>query len=90
MAVLEDAPRLVRGMAVHGIKNGVPDAQRDHFAIVYEGEATLKRVAGFRKTDDAYVLLLGRTGDINWTTSGPVTDTLCADLKNHVSSLEGR
>jgi hypothetical protein len=39
-AVLEDAPRLVRGMAVHGIESGVPDGQRDDFAIVYQGEAT--------------------------------------------------
>jgi hypothetical protein len=87
MAVLEDAPRLVRGMAVQGIKSGVPDGQHDRFAIVYQGEATLKRVAGFRKTDDAYILLLDRTGNIKWATSGPVTDTLFADLKNYVSSM---
>jgi hypothetical protein len=90
MAVLEDAPRLVRGMAVHGIKSGIPDGQRDHFAVVYQGEAALKRVAGFRKTNDAYVLLMDRTGNIIWTTSGPVSDTLFSDLKNHLSSAEGK
>lgn len=47
--VLEDAPCLVRGMAVHGMKSGVPDGKRDHFAIVFKGEAALKRVTAFRK-----------------------------------------
>lgn len=90
MAVLEDAPRLVRGMAVHGIKSGIPDGERDHFAVVYQGEAALKRVAGFRKTDDAYVLLMDRTGNIIWATNGPVSDTLFSGLKNHLSSAEGK
>ncbi len=35
IAALEDVPRLVRGMAVHGIKGGVPKEQRDHFLLVY-------------------------------------------------------
>ena len=90
MAVLEDAPRLVRGMAVHGIKSGIPGGQRDHFAIIYRGEAELKRIAGFQKADAAYLLLLDRKGGINWTTSGPVTDSLFADLKKHVLSVEGK
>jgi hypothetical protein len=90
MAVLEDAPRLVRGMAVHGIKTGVPDGQRDYFAIVYQGEAELKRIAVFQKADAAYVLLLDRNGGINWTTSGLVTDPLFADLKKRVLSLENK
>jgi hypothetical protein len=49
MAVLEDAPRLVRGMAVHGMKSDVPEGERNHIVVVYQGEAALKRVAGFRK-----------------------------------------
>ena len=81
MAVLEDAPRLVRGMAVHGIRSGVPEGQRDHFAIIYQGEAELKRVVGFQKADAAYVLVLDRKGRIYWRASGPVTESLFADLK---------
>jgi hypothetical protein len=38
IAVLEDAPRLVRGMAVHGMKSGVPAQQHDRFVVVYHGE----------------------------------------------------
>ena len=90
MAVLEDAPRLVRGMAVHGIRSGVPAGQRDHFVIIYQGEADLKRIAGFRKADDAYLLLLDPTGGINWTTRGPANDSLMADLKERISLLHGK
>lgn len=90
MAVLEDAPRLVRGMAVHGIRSSVPAAQHDHFVIVYQGEAGLKRVVAFQKPDDAYILLLDRTGQINWTTRGSPSDASSEDLRKHISSLEGK
>lgn len=58
IAVLEDAPRFVRGMAVHGMKSGTPVGQRDHFAVVYKGELDLKRLTGFQKSEgaDAYIL----------------------------------
>src|SRR6185312_14216305 len=56
IAVLEDAPRLVRGMATAGIKSGVPRDQRDHFLIVTKGEKALKEAVGFERPDDAYVV----------------------------------
>src|SRR5690348_7471876 len=34
IAVLEAVPRLVRGMASHGIKSGTPKEQRDRFLLV--------------------------------------------------------
>lgn len=85
VAVLQDAPRLVRGMAFRAIKTGVPDRERDHFVVLYHGEADLKRLVHFHTPDDAYVLLLDTNGKVRWIASGPVTDTLFADLKGHVT-----
>src|SRR5690349_9633332 len=41
IAVLEDVPRLVRGMATHGIKSGTPKDQYDRFVLVFHGEKQL-------------------------------------------------
>jgi len=70
IAVLQDVPRLVRGMAVHGIKSGVPADQRDRFLLVYKNGAELKRVVEFSAPDDAYVLALGAIA----TSAGTFTD----------------
>jgi hypothetical protein len=83
IAVLEDAPRLVRGMAVHGMKSGVPEDQRDHFLVIYRNEKELKQTAGFDRPDDAYVLLLDKDGAIQWRFHGAVTDGAVVELKAH-------
>jgi hypothetical protein len=74
IAVLEDVPRLVRGMATHGIKSGTPKDQYDHFLLVYHGEKQLKEAAGFDRPDDAYLLAIDGTGVVRWRYHGPVTD----------------
>ena len=80
VAVLEDAPRLVRGMAVHGMKGGVPKDERGNFLVVEHDEKELKQAAGFAQPNDAYVLLLDKTGEILWKTHGEVTDAAVAGL----------
>jgi hypothetical protein len=84
IAVLEDAPRLVRGMAVHGIKSGVPARQHDHFVIVYHGESDLKRVTRFLRSEEAYILLLDAKGEIQWRSHGPVSDAAFKELTDRV------
>ena len=88
MAVLEDAPKLVRGMAIHGIKGGVPEDQRDRFMIVLHGEKELKQALGFNVHDDAYVALLDRDGFIQWQFHGPFTEAALAELKSRVAELD--
>jgi len=87
IAVLEDAPRLVRGMAVRGMKGGVAEDQRDHFVVIYHNEKELKRAATFDRPDDAYVLLLDKDSAIHWRFHGAVTDTAVEDLKSQASGL---
>ena len=86
IAVLEDAPRLIRGMAVHGMKSGVPTQQHDRFVVVYQGESELKRVSGFVRPEEAYIVLLDPKGKILWLSHGPVTDAALKDLADRVNS----
>jgi hypothetical protein len=87
IAVLEDAPRMVRGMAVHGMKGGVPEDKRDHFVVVYHNEKELKQATGFEHPDDAYVLLLDKDGAVRWRFHGPVTDAALQELESQASGL---
>jgi hypothetical protein len=82
IAVLEDAPKLVRGMIVHGIKGAMPKEAWDRFAVVVKGEKELKDAAGFEKPDDAYVMVVDAVGAIRWRFHGPPTDAAVQDLRN--------
>jgi hypothetical protein len=74
IAVFEDVPRLVRGMAIHGIKSGTPKEIYDRFLLVYHGEKQLKEAVGFDRPDDAYVLVIDGAGAIRTSVHGQVTD----------------
>jgi hypothetical protein len=74
IAVLDDVPGLVRGMVKHGIRSGTPKEQYDRFVLVYRGEKELKQAAGFEKPDEAYLLVIDKTGTIQLRLHGPVSD----------------
>ena len=86
VAALEDVPRLVRGMATHGIRGGVPAEQREHFLLLFQHEKELKQAAQFTAPDDAYLLILGPDGSIVWRFHGLVTDAAMADVAAHLPS----
>ncbi len=81
IAVLQDVPKLVRGMVVHSIKGGTPAGERDRFLIVNRGESELKEAAGFDRPDDAYVLVLDANGTRRFKTHGPVSDAAVAAVE---------
>ncbi len=87
LPVLEDVPRLFRGMAISGMKKGTPENMRDHFVPLLQGEAELKRLVGYREVDDAYVLLLDRGGNIIRQTHGAFTDQNYLALQTAIGSL---
>jgi hypothetical protein len=74
IAVLEDVPRLLRGMVAGSIRRGTPKELHDHFVLVYRGGNELKKAAGFDRPDDAYLLVIDSAGAIRWSFHGPVTD----------------
>lgn len=85
IAVLEDAPRFVRGMASHSIKGAIPKDQYDRFLLVYHGEKQLKEAAGFDRPDDAYLLVIDSIGTIRWRGHGPVSDAAVEDIAGRLN-----
>ena len=84
IAVLEDAPRLVRGMAAHGIKSSIPKDQYDRFVLVYHGEKELKQAAGFDRPNDAYLMVIDGAGAIRWRYHGPVNDDAVKEIADKI------
>ncbi len=87
IAVIQDAPRLVRGMITHSMKGSIPASEHDHFLTVSQGEDELKKAADFSAADDAYVILLDPAGKITWRTPGDVSDAVLKQLAEQVNAV---
>lgn len=85
LPVLESVPRMVRGMVISGMRKGVAGDKRDHFVPLLRGEAELKKLVGYKEADDAYLVVLGRAGNILEQNHGAPDDAnhtrLRADLE---------
>jgi len=81
IAVIEDAPRLVRGMILSGLKGSVPKERHTRVLTVTKGEKELKAAVGFERGDDAYIVLLNGDGAIQWRHHGAPDDGAVAELK---------
>jgi hypothetical protein len=87
VAVLEDAPRFVRGMITHAMRGSTPAARQAYFLVVVKGEAELKKAVVFSEGDDAYVLLLDGGGEIRWHAHGSVGDALLKELQEKLQKV---
>ena len=89
LAVLEDAPRFIRGMIIARIKKGVPESQRPTFLPVVHQAEELKKLVAWKKDaeDDAYILVLDRAGKVAYQTHSPTPDTGFATLQSNVTAL---
>lgn len=85
--VLEQVPRLIRGMVVSGIKKGVPENQRDHFVIVVQSESELRKFVGYKEPDDAYLIILASNGEVAQQVRGRPEAQLYSRLKEKLQSL---
>ena len=81
---LEDAPKLVRGMAKSGIRSGVAKEDYDHYLIVTEREKEVKAAVHFQEPDDAYLAVLGPDGTVRWTSHGAVSDATAGEIREMV------
>jgi len=89
LPVLEDVPRLIRGMVISGIKKGVKENLRDHFVPVLQGEASLKKLVGYKEADDAYIIILDRAGQIAGQMHGGFSQGAYAQFEAQVRKLLG-
>jgi hypothetical protein len=87
LPVLEDVPRFVRGMVISGIKKGVPENQRDHFVPILQGEAELKKFVHYNEPDDAYLVVLSRTGNGVDQSHGIPNDADYSKLRKTIDSV---
>ena len=87
LPALEDVPRLFRSMVISGIRKGVPENKREHFVPIVQGEADLKRLVGYEEKDDAYLIILGRAGNIVQQIHGAPNDASTAQVKSTIESL---
>ena len=89
VAMLEGAPRLLRGMIVREMRSSVPDPERPHFLTLTGGEAAWRAAAHYAKPDDAYVLLVDGGGAVPWQMEGYATDSPYASLKRELEGPPG-
>ena len=87
LAVLEEAPRFIRGMITSGIKKGVPEDERANFVPVMHSEAELKKLVAYKEPDDAYLIVLDRSGRVAFQTHGATPEPNYAQLRAKVESL---
>jgi len=90
LPVLEDVPRLFRGMVISGIKKGVPENLRDHFVPVLKGESELKKFVGYKEPDDAYLVVLDPSGQVIRQMHGPFTEAAYAQLHDDIHRFLSR
>lgn len=87
LPVLEDVPRLFRSMVISGINKGVAENKRDHFVPILQGEAELKKLVRYKEPDDAYLIILGRDGNIVQQLHGVPNDANFSQVKSVIYSL---
>jgi hypothetical protein len=87
LPVLEEVPRLLRGMVISGIRKGVPENKRGHFVPIVRNEAELKHLVSYKEADDAYLLILDRTGNIAQQIHGTPNDANYSQARSMLESL---
>jgi len=75
IAVIQDAPKFVRGMIKGSMKALVPAAGQDRFLTVVQGQDQLKKAVDFSLGDEAYVVVLDSAGKIVFHTHGDPSET---------------
>ncbi len=71
LAFLEEVPRVFRGLARAGVERSAGQ-DRDEVMPIFESEAIYKQLVHYSKPDDAYVLVVDRTGAIRGLFTGDV------------------
>lgn len=87
LPVLEEVPRLFRGMVISGMKKGVLENLREHFVPILQGEAGLKNLVSYKEPDDAYVVMLDRYGRIVEQLHSSSPDPRYSQLETEIRSL---
>ncbi len=84
MPVIAGVPRLLRGMVMKQVASEVSDRGKHHFVPITDNEARWRALAHVTDTNQAYILVVDASGNVQWTTSGPLTDAAYTAVRNHL------
>jgi hypothetical protein len=87
LPVLEAVPKMIRGMVISGIMKGVPENQRASFVPVLHNEDDLKKLVEFKGEDEAYIVVLDRSGNVAYQANGSSVDPGYTELKAKLQAL---
>jgi hypothetical protein len=85
---LEAAPKLVRPMAVSGIKSGMPPFIQDRAVIFYKDESLWKQRLEIKDDSWARVIVIDPGGRIRWISPGPFGDAVYQALGKEIQTLK--
>jgi hypothetical protein len=87
VVVLESLPKLFRGLALSGIRSGMPLSVQDRTIVLYQDEKLWKARLTASDNNRAYVILLAPDGHLRWSNATAYTAPEYARLKNRIDSL---
>lgn len=79
VAMLEAAPRLIRGMIRSGMRKDTTPALRPRSLLVYKGEKEWRSRLGIRNDALPIVAVISGSGEIVWSQSGGYSPGLAAE-----------
>ena len=87
VSMLAGVPKFLRGYVLRKIAADVPEAAKPHFLSIDDHEAEWRAISGYRKPDDAYVLVVDGTGQVCWKVEGPATEAMYQQIKEHLLAI---
>lgn len=89
VSILDGVPGFLRGMIISQMKSGIAPQRQKRFLIVTEGVDSWKRALVASGSDDqAYLILVQRSGALVWRGHGAVNDSSYQDLIRVIESLK--
>jgi hypothetical protein len=74
-------------MVISSIKKGVPENRRDRFVPILQGEAELQKFVNYSEPDDAYLVVLDRSGQVAQQMHGALNDPAYSSLRAELEKL---
>ena len=81
---LESVPGMFRGLAVSGIKSGMPVALLERTIILYRDEDLWKKRLQVGIERNACVMLMNSSSRVEWITTGPFAEARYAELRRSI------
>ncbi len=83
IAMLEKAPRLVRGIIRSGMRSDMPVALHSRMLLLYQGDAAWRTRLSIANEDLPYLAVLDAEGRLKWSHQGKFDETEYQKLRQH-------